>query len=191
MGWLICGKANLVEETAIIQDKEALKKDQELLLEEKKLLEALKKDQELLLEETKRFKEQQEEHNKKICEFEIKRSNFFREQQLLTTNLEIRSDEHQQILRLFQKEVSDFQEVFKEFIEIKNKHMKIIDLEPDPKTFETLKELYFKFKEKEENLYGPRFYINGIEIDKKNVPSGGEGVIMTNYLSSMEEVLSQ
>jgi hypothetical protein len=69
--------------------------------------------------------------------------------------------------------------------------MKIIDIEPDPKTFETLKELYFKFKEKEENLYGPKFYFNGIEIDKKNVPSNGEGVIMTNYLSSMEEVLSQ
>ena len=191
MRWLICGKANLVEETAIIQQKDALKKDQELLLEEKKLLEALKKDQELLLEETKRFKEQQEEYNKKMIEFEIKRSNFFLEQQLLTTKLEIRNDEHQQILRLFQKEVSDFREVFKEFIEIKNKHMQIIDVEPDPKTFETLKELYFKFKEKEEKLYGPKFYLNGIEIEKKNVPSNGEGVIMTNYLSSMEEILSQ
>ena len=174
MRWLICGKANLVEETAIIQQKDALKKDQELLLEE-----------------TKRFKEQQEEYNKKMIEFEIKRSNFFLEQQLLTTKLEIRNDEHQQILRLFQKEVSDFREVFKEFIEIKNKHMQIIDVEPDPKTFETLKELYFKFKEKEEKLYGPKFYLNGIEIEKKNVPSNGEGVIMTNYLSSMEEILSQ
>jgi hypothetical protein len=38
MGWLICGKANLVEKTAIIHHKEALKKDQELLLEEKKTL---------------------------------------------------------------------------------------------------------------------------------------------------------
>jgi len=174
MGWLICGKANLVEDTAIIQQTEALKKDQELLLEEKKS-----------------FKEQQEEYNKKIIELEIMRANFFHEQQQLTKNLEISNDEHQQILRLFQKEVSDFREVFKEFREIKNRHMQIIDLEPDPKTFETLKELYFKFKQKEEKLSGPRFYMNGVEIDKKNVPSNGEGVIMTNYFSSMEEVLSQ
>ena len=61
------------------------------------------------------------------------RANFFHEQQQLTKNLEIRNDEHQQILRLFQKEVSDFREVFKEFGEIKNRHMQIIDLEPDPK----------------------------------------------------------
>jgi len=174
MGWLICGKANLVEDTAIIQQTEALKKDQELLLEEKKS-----------------FKEQQEEYNKKIIELEIMRANFVLEQLQLTKNLEIRNDEHQQILRLFQKEVSDFREVFKEFREIKNRHMQIIDLEPDPKTFETLKELYFKFKQKEEKLSGPRFYMNGVEIDKKNVPSNGEGVIMTNYFSSMEEVLSQ
>ena len=160
MGWLICGKKNLVDDAAIIQQKEALEKNQQEFLEEKE-------------------------------DFNTKRTKFFEEQQLLTKNLEIRAEEHQRILRLFQKEVSDFREVFKEFRTIKNQHMRVIDQQPDPKTFETLKELYFKFKEKEEKLCGTNFYLNGVEIDKKDVPSNGEGVIMTNYLCCMEEVLSE
>ena len=126
-----------------------------------------------------------------MVELETNRANFFLEQQQLTKNLEIQNDEHQQILRLFQKEVSDFREVFNTFREIKNKYIEIIDKEPDPKTFETLKELYFKFKEKEEKLTGPKFYVNGIEIDKKTMTCNGERVIMTNYLGSMEEVLTR
>lgn len=160
MGWLICGNKNLVDDSAIIQQKEALEKKSEQFLEEEK-------------------------------EFDRKRTEFFHEQQLLTKNLEIRAEEHQQILRLFQKEVSDFRQVFKEFRQVKTQHMRVIDQQADPRTFETLKELYFKFKEKEEKLCGPKFYQNGVEIDKKDVPSNGEGVIMTNYLCCMEEVLSE
>lgn len=174
MGWRICGKANVVEDTAIIPRNEALKRDKEQLLEERKLL-----------------NEKEEEYNKKMVELETKRTKFLVEQQELTKNLEIRVEEHQQILKLFKKEVSDFRQVFKEFRTIKNHYMGIIDQELDPETFETLKELYFKFKENDKKLCGPKFYQNGVEIDKKDVPSNGEGVIMTNYLCCMEEVLSE
>ena len=130
MGWLICGKANVVEDTAIIAQNEALKRDQEQLLEERTLLNALKRDQEQLLEERKLLNEKQEEYNKKNLELETKRTKFLEEQQQLTKN-------------------------------------------------------------PEEKLCVPNFYMNGVEIDKKDVLSNGEGVIMTNYLCCMEEVLSR
>ena len=136
MGWLICGKADVVEDTAIIAQNEALKRDQEQLLEERTLLNALKRDQEQLLEERKLLNEKQEEYNKKNLELETKRTKFLEEQQQLTKNQEIRA-------------------------------------------------------EKEEKLCVPNFYMNGVEIDKKDVLSNGEGVIMTNYLCCMEEVLSK
>ena len=64
--------------------------------------------------------------------------------------------------------------------------MRIIDQEPESGTFGTLK----KFKPTPPTAI-PKFYLNGVEINKMDVPPNGESVIMTNYLDCMEDVLSE
>ena len=55
------------------------------------------------------------------------------------------ANKHQQQIVLFLKEVQDFREVYKNFIEIKDTYMTYIENEHNPENFETLKYMYFRF----------------------------------------------